>query len=58
LIPTLLAIAENGGVDNYIKTSTGFRKGVYLYHGILTNRDVGFRFNLPVQDIDLLLAAF
>ena len=58
LIPILLAIGENGGIDNYIKSSRGFRKGVYLYHGILTNRDIGFRFNLPVKDIDLLLAAF
>lgn len=58
LIPTLLAIGENGGIDNYIKSSRGFRKGVYLYHGILTNKDVGYRFNMPVKDIDLLLAAF
>lgn len=58
LIPVLLAIAENGGVDHYIKSSRGFRKGVYIYHGILTNHDVGFRFNLPSKDIDLLLAAF
>jgi len=58
LIPTLLAVAVNGGVDPYLKNSRGFRKGVYLYHGILTNRDMGFRFNLPVKDIDLLLAAF
>jgi len=58
LIPILLAIGENGGIDNYIKSSRGFRKGVYLYHGILTNRDIGYRFNLPVKDIDLLLAAF
>lgn len=58
LIPTLLAIGENGGIDNYIKSSRGFRKGVYLYHGILTNRDVANRFNIPAKDIDLLLAAF
>jgi alanine dehydrogenase len=58
LIPVLLAIAENGGVDHYIKSSRGFRRGVYIYHGILTNQDVGFRFNLPSKDIDLLLAAF
>ena len=58
LIPVLLAIAENGGVDHYIKFSRGFRRGVYIYHGILTNQDVGFRFNLPSKDIDLLLAAF
>jgi len=58
LIPKLLAIADSGGIDHYVKNSRGFRKGVYLYHGILTNRDIGYLFNLPVKDIDLLLAAF
>lgn len=58
LIPTLLAVAENGGVDSYIKVSQGFRKGVYIYHGILTNEDVGKEFNIPAKDIDLLLAVF
>ncbi|MBN2775101.1 MAG: alanine dehydrogenase, partial [Prolixibacteraceae bacterium] len=58
LIPVLLTLSDYGGIDNYIKSSKGFRKGVYLYHGILTNNDVGNYFNLPVQDIDLLLAAF
>ncbi|HOF54166.1 MAG: alanine dehydrogenase [Bacteroidota bacterium] len=58
LIPELLAIGDNGGVDNYIKSSRGFRKGVYLYHGILTSRDVGNQFNMAVKDIELLLAVF
>lgn len=58
LIPTLLAIGENGGVDHYIKSSQGFRKGVYIYHGILTNLDIGNLFNIPVKDIELLLAVF
>lgn len=58
LIPILLAIGENGGVDNHIKSSKGFRKGVYIYHGILTNPDIGFMFNIPSKDIDLLLAVF
>ncbi|MCD6354891.1 MAG: alanine dehydrogenase [Prolixibacteraceae bacterium] len=58
LIPILLAIGENGGIDNYIKSSKGFRKGVCLYHGILTNPDIGRLFNLPSKDIDLLLAVF
>ncbi|MBP7505538.1 MAG: alanine dehydrogenase, partial [Prolixibacteraceae bacterium] len=58
LIPELLAIGETGGIDHYIKMSHGFRKGVYLYRGILTSKDVGDQFNLPVKDIDLLLAAF
>jgi len=58
LIPILLAIGENGGVDNYIKSSQGFRKGVYIYHGILTNPDIGRLFNISAKDIDLLLAVF
>ncbi|VAW24042.1 Alanine dehydrogenase [hydrothermal vent metagenome] len=58
LIPILLSIGDSGGVDNYIKNSYGFRKGVYIYHGILTNNDVGSYFNIPAKDIDLLLAIF
>ena len=58
LIPLLLAVGDFGGVDSYLKSSRGFRKGVYLYRGILTNRDMGYLFNLPVKDIELLLAAF
>jgi len=58
LIPILLAVGENGGVDNYIKSSSGFRKGVYIYHGILTNPEVGSLFNIAAKDIDLLLAVF
>ncbi|QIA06293.1 alanine dehydrogenase [Draconibacterium halophilum] len=58
LIPILLAIGDSGGVENYIKVSKGFRKGVYIYHGILTNHDVGRMFNIASKDIDLLLAVF
>ena len=58
LIPILLSISDNGGVNNYIKTSKGFRKGVYIYHGILTNSEIGYLFNIPSKDINLLLAAF
>lgn len=58
LMPVLLSIGDSGGVDNYIKNAKGFRKGVYIYHGILTNPDVGRLFNIPAKDIDLLLAVF
>jgi len=57
-IPILLAIGENGGIDNYIKNSKGFRKGVYIYHGILTSHEIGQFFNIPSKDIDLLMAVF
>jgi alanine dehydrogenase len=58
LIPILIAIGEIGGIDNYIKNSKSFRKGVYLYNGILTNSTLAEKFNLPYKDIDLLLAVF
>ncbi len=58
LIPVLMALSDEGGVNNYIKTSKGFRKGVYMYHGILTNHDIGARFNIPSKEIDMLLAIF
>ncbi|MFV0590802.1 MAG: alanine dehydrogenase [Draconibacterium sp.] len=58
LIPTLLAIGDHGGVDHYIKVSKGFRKGVYIYQGILTNHNIGRLFNIPSKDINLLLAVF
>jgi alanine dehydrogenase len=58
LIPILLSIGDSGGIDAYIKNSRGFRKGVYVFHGALTNADIGNLFNLPSKDIDLLLAIF
>lgn len=56
--PILLSISENGGVDEVLKKDFGFRKGVYLYKGILTDRNIARRFQLSFQDIDLLIAAF
>ena len=58
LIPILISIGEIGGIDNYIKNSKSFRKGVYVYNGILTNSALAEKFNLPYKDIDLLLAVF
>ena len=58
LIPILLSIGDNGGVESYIKNSRGFRKGVYVFHGVLTNAEIGNLFNIPSKDINLLLAIF
>ena len=58
LIPILISIGEIGGIDNYIKSSKGFRKGVYIYNGILTNSTLADKFSLPYKDIELLLAVF
>lgn len=56
--PVMLSIGEAGGVDNFIRTDRGICKGVYLFKGIVTSIPVSEHFDLPFQDIDLLLAAF
>ncbi len=58
LTPIIIAVGEIGGMDNYIKNSKSFRKGVYIYNGILTNHDLAEKLNLPSKDIDLLLAVY
>jgi len=58
LTPIIISVGETGGVQNYIKTAKGFRKGIYIYNGILTNHDLGAKLNIPSKDIDLLLAVF
>ncbi|MEL7586857.1 MAG: alanine dehydrogenase [Prolixibacteraceae bacterium] len=58
LTPVIISIGETGGVQSYIKTAKGFRKGIYIYNGILTNHDLGAKLNIPSKDIDLLLAVF
>jgi len=56
--PVLIAVGESGGVESFLKNDSGIRKGVYMYSGVLTNRSIGEYFNIPYQDLDLLLAAF
>jgi alanine dehydrogenase len=56
--PVMLSIGEAGGVDNLIRSDRGLCKGVYLFKGIVTSLSVCEHFDLPFQDIDLLLAAF
>ncbi|MEI8202666.1 MAG: alanine dehydrogenase [Bacteroidota bacterium] len=56
--PLLLSVAENGGINEFLTTDFGLRKGVYVYNGIVTHQNVANMFNLPFQDIELLMAAF
>lgn len=56
--PILLQIGDSGGCSNLIAKDSGFRHGVYLYNGTLTNESLGEAFNLPYKDIDLLFASF
>jgi alanine dehydrogenase len=57
-VPIMLDIGTEGGIDNFLKTDHGVRQGVYLYNGFSTNSFISRYFNLPFQDIDLLMAAY
>jgi alanine dehydrogenase len=54
----LTRIADYGSVDRMLKQDSGFRKGIYIYNGMLTNKYLGDLFKIPAKDINLLLAAF
>ncbi len=58
LAPMLLEIGQSGGVNQYVKTNRGFCEGIYVFNGVLTNHDIGAVLNIPVTDINLLMAAF
>ncbi|WP_338407230.1 alanine dehydrogenase [uncultured Flavobacterium sp.] len=55
ITPFLLQIAEDGGIESAIRRDNGLRNGVYVYHGILTNRAIGDWFDLPNNDINLIV---
>lgn len=51
-------ISDLGGIDKKLKRDIHFCKGTYIYNGILTNKYIGNQFDLPSQDLELLMAAF
>ncbi|MEM6516659.1 MAG: alanine dehydrogenase [Bacteroidota bacterium] len=53
--PYLLKIGEDGGIENAIRFDRGLKGGLYLYHGILTNKSVADWFDLDCSDVNLLI---
>lgn len=53
--PYLLKIGEDGGLENSLRFDKGLRNGLYMYHGILTNKSVGEWFDLKFSDINFLI---
>ena len=53
--PYLIQIAEDGGIESALRCNKGLKNGVYMYHGILTNKAIGEWFNLPESDINLIV---
>ncbi|MFC2115452.1 alanine dehydrogenase [Bacteroidota bacterium] len=56
--PLLMRMGEAGGMKQFLRDDAGVRNGVYIFNGILTNNFIGKHFDIPSQDIDLLMAAF
>jgi alanine dehydrogenase len=55
--PILLHMADLGGVDDMIFAAPGFAKGVYCFHGEVTNEHVGRRYGLRCKELQLIIAA-
>ncbi len=56
LMPLLLEVGDDGGIDNLVWRKAGVRNGIYLYKGSLTNSHLSEKFNLKYTDLELLLA--
>ncbi len=54
--PLLLEMGDSADVGQFLKRNGGFRNGVYVYNGIVTNRTIGRTFGFSYRDLDLLLA--
>jgi len=53
--PVILDLGDEGGIVNLIRNQKGFRNGVYLYHGTLTNEDIAKTFDLTWRPLELLM---
>ena len=54
LLPYLLKIGEEGGVENLLQIDKGFRNGLYSYHGIITHHNISEWFGLSYKPLHLL----
>ncbi|MFM7758410.1 MAG: alanine dehydrogenase [Crocinitomicaceae bacterium] len=53
--PLILEMGDKGGVSELIRAQRGFRNGVYVYRGMVTNEVLGRAFDLKYKNIELLL---
>lgn len=56
--PMLIKIGRSGSINSAISESSGFEHGAYIYAGILVNRLMGNYYDIPSNDIGLLLAGY
>ena len=56
LMPLLLQISDEGGIEEMIWHNINLREGIYLYKGALTDFYISQNFNLKYTDLNLLIA--
>lgn len=54
VMPYLLKIGEEGGIENTLQIDKGLRNGLYLYRGILTDTTISKWFGIPCKPLHLL----
>jgi alanine dehydrogenase len=57
LMPLLLSVSEEGGVEEMVWHDFSLRNGIYMYKGYLTNFYLSQRFDLKYTDLNLLIAS-
>jgi alanine dehydrogenase len=57
LMPLLLTIGDEGGLEKLVWHQINIRNGIYLFKGSLTNFHLSQRFNLKYTDLNLLIAS-
>jgi alanine dehydrogenase len=55
ITPFLINIAEDGGIESAIRCNRGLKNGIYIYHGLLTNKSIADWFHLEHRDINLIV---
>ena len=51
----ILRIGEEGGIENALNRNEFLRKGIYIYKGTITHREMAEPYGIPFTEIDLLL---
>lgn len=57
LMPLLLSVSEEGGLEEMVWHNFNLRNGIYMYKGHMTNIYLSQRFDLKYTDLNLLIAS-
>lgn len=53
--PYLIQISESGGLEHALRCNSNLKNGLYMYHGVLSNKMVADWFDIPYSDVNLLI---